>query len=118
MHSNVNPATIDHATGSDDSAKAASNESHGMGLYVFPALLVLVFVLGWLFVFWLLHEDQDVQSLVQGLQQPGRRSWQKAYALSFTLQDATKTLTDKIIDKTMTKLMGAFERELDAHIRK
>ena len=43
---------------------------------------------------------------------------QKAYALSFVLQDNTKTLTDKIIDKTMIKLMGAFEKELGAHIRK
>ncbi len=43
---------------------------------------------------------------------------EKAYALSFVLQDPTKTLTDKIIDKTMTKLMGAFEKELGAHIRK
>ena len=43
---------------------------------------------------------------------------EKAYALSFVLQDDTKTLTDKIIDKTMTKLMVAFENELGANIRK
>ena len=42
----------------------------------------------------------------------------KAYALSFTLQDKTKTLTDKIIDKTMDKLMKAFENEIGAIIRK
>ncbi len=42
----------------------------------------------------------------------------KAYALSFTLQDDTKTLTDKIIDKTMSKLMQAFEKEIGAVIRK
>ncbi|WMN07502.1 phenylalanine--tRNA ligase subunit beta [Marivirga arenosa] len=42
----------------------------------------------------------------------------KAYALSFTLQDKTKTLTDKIIDKTMDKLMKAFEKEIGAVIRK
>ncbi|RUA35556.1 MAG: phenylalanine--tRNA ligase subunit beta [Bacteroidetes bacterium] len=42
----------------------------------------------------------------------------KAYALSFTLQDKTKTLTDKIIDKTMEKLMKAFENEIGAIIRK
>ncbi|MDN4164850.1 phenylalanine--tRNA ligase subunit beta [Cytophagales bacterium LB-30] len=42
----------------------------------------------------------------------------KAYAISFTLQDAEKTLTDKVIDKTMEKLMGAFESELGAIIRK
>ncbi|GAB3342381.1 phenylalanine--tRNA ligase subunit beta [Marivirga atlantica] len=42
----------------------------------------------------------------------------KAYALSFTLQDKSKTLTDKIIDKTMNKLMQAFEKEIGAVIRK
>lgn len=42
----------------------------------------------------------------------------KAYALSFILQDKTKTLTDKIIDKVMNKLMHIFENELDAMIRK
>lgn len=43
---------------------------------------------------------------------------QKAYAISFYLQDFEKTLTDKVIDKTMKKLMGGFERELGAIIRK
>ncbi len=43
---------------------------------------------------------------------------QKAYAVSFYLQDQEKTLTDKVIDKTMKKLMGGFERELGAIIRK
>lgn len=43
---------------------------------------------------------------------------QKAYALSFYLQDQEKTLTDKVIDKTMKKLMMGFERELNALIRK
>ena len=42
----------------------------------------------------------------------------KAYALSFTLQDEQQTLTDKVIDKTMQRLMAAFERELGAVIRK
>ncbi len=42
----------------------------------------------------------------------------KAYALSFTLQDAEKTLTDKVIDKTMNKLIQVFEQELGAVIRK
>lgn len=42
----------------------------------------------------------------------------KAYALTFTLQDKSKTLTDKIIDKTMNKLMQAFEKEIGAVIRK
>lgn len=42
----------------------------------------------------------------------------KAYAISFYLQDQEKTLTDKVIDKTMKRLMGGFERELGAIIRK
>ena len=42
----------------------------------------------------------------------------KAYALSFTLQDQHKTLTDHLIDKTMDKLMHALQQELNATIRK
>ena len=42
----------------------------------------------------------------------------KAYALGFTLLDETKTLTDEEIDKTMTRLMSAFEQTLGAVIRK
>ena len=42
----------------------------------------------------------------------------KAYALSFTLQDQEKTLTDTLIEKTMNKLMSTLERELNATIRK
>lgn len=42
----------------------------------------------------------------------------KAYALSFTLQDANQTLTDKQIDKVMSKLMLSFEQKLGALIRK
>ncbi|MEO9966246.1 MAG: phenylalanine--tRNA ligase subunit beta [Reichenbachiella sp.] len=42
----------------------------------------------------------------------------KSYALSFILQDENKTLTDKIIDKTMNGLIARFEKELNAIIRK
>jgi phenylalanyl-tRNA synthetase beta chain len=42
----------------------------------------------------------------------------KAYALSFTLLDETKTLTDQEIEKTMERLMNAFEKQLGAVIRK
>lgn len=42
----------------------------------------------------------------------------KAYALGFTLQDDEKTLTDQEIEKTMTRLMAAFEQKLGAIIRK
>ncbi|MBS1487240.1 MAG: phenylalanine--tRNA ligase subunit beta [Bacteroidetes bacterium] len=42
----------------------------------------------------------------------------KAYALGFTLQDDTKTLTDEEIEKVMSKLMNAFESKMGAVIRK
>lgn len=42
----------------------------------------------------------------------------KAYALSFILQDARQTLTDKVIDRAMQRLMTSFEKELGAIIRK
>jgi phenylalanyl-tRNA synthetase beta chain len=42
----------------------------------------------------------------------------KSYALSFLLQDEEKTLTDKQIDSVMSKLIGIFEKELGAEIRK
>ncbi|WP_420385326.1 phenylalanine--tRNA ligase subunit beta [Roseivirga sp.] len=43
---------------------------------------------------------------------------EKAYAISFFLQDQSQTLTDKVIDKTMQRLMTAFEKDLGATIRK
>ncbi len=42
----------------------------------------------------------------------------KAYALGFVLLDVTKTLTDEEIDKTMNKLISAFEQKMGALIRK
>jgi phenylalanyl-tRNA synthetase beta chain len=42
----------------------------------------------------------------------------KSYSVSFILQDPEQTLTDKVIDKTMEKLMQRFEKELKAIIRK
>ena len=41
----------------------------------------------------------------------------KSYALSFTIQDERKTLTDKQIDKIMKKLQQNFEREFGASLR-
>lgn len=41
----------------------------------------------------------------------------KAYALSFYLQDQENTLTDKVIDKTMSKLIQAFQDQVGAIIR-
>ncbi|SHE40670.1 phenylalanyl-tRNA synthetase beta subunit [Mariniphaga anaerophila] len=42
----------------------------------------------------------------------------KSYAVSFILRDDSRTLNDKQIDKTMKKLVAAFERELGAELRK
>ena len=44
---------------------------------------------------------------------PGKKS----YALSFMLQDKTKTLKDKQIDKIMNNIMQVFEKELGAKVR-
>lgn len=41
----------------------------------------------------------------------------KSYAVSFTLQDTNGTLTDKQIDKIMSKLKNNYERELSAELR-
>jgi len=41
----------------------------------------------------------------------------KSYAVSFTLRDAKKTLTDKQIDATMERLQKAFQTELGAELR-
>ena len=41
----------------------------------------------------------------------------KSYAVSFTLQDKNKTLTDKEIDKFMSKLQKRFEKEIGAELR-
>jgi phenylalanyl-tRNA synthetase beta chain len=45
--------------------------------------------------------------------EPGKKS----YAVSFILLDEEKTLTDKVIEKTMTRLMEAYQKELKAAIR-
>ncbi|WP_440133250.1 phenylalanine--tRNA ligase subunit beta [Chitinophaga sancti] len=42
----------------------------------------------------------------------------KSYAVSFTFQDAQKTLTDKEIDAVMEKLIKTFQTQLQAEIRK
>jgi phenylalanyl-tRNA synthetase beta chain len=41
----------------------------------------------------------------------------KSYAVSFIFRDDEKTLTDKIIDKSMKRLLAAFEKEINASIR-
>lgn len=42
----------------------------------------------------------------------------KSYSISFILQDEQQTLTDKVIDKTMQRLIATYEREFEAVIRK
>jgi phenylalanyl-tRNA synthetase beta chain len=41
----------------------------------------------------------------------------KSYSVKFILEDKEKTLTDKVIDKTMNRLIRAFESDLHALIR-
>jgi len=42
----------------------------------------------------------------------------KSYAISYMFEDATKTLKDKDVDKIMKKIMGSYEHQLGAEIRK
>jgi phenylalanyl-tRNA synthetase beta chain len=41
----------------------------------------------------------------------------KSYAMSFMLLDENKTLTEKVIDKTMGKIQRAFEQQFGARLR-
>jgi phenylalanyl-tRNA synthetase beta chain len=41
----------------------------------------------------------------------------KQYALSFVLLDTQKTMTDKVIEKTMSKIQTAIEQQLNATLR-
>jgi len=41
----------------------------------------------------------------------------KSYALSFTLQDQNKTLTDKQVDKVMNSIQSEFEKSFGAQLR-
>lgn len=44
-------------------------------------------------------------------------SGKKSYAISFTLSDEKKTLTDKQIDKIMGRLLATYQKELAAELR-
>ncbi|RED49279.1 phenylalanine--tRNA ligase subunit beta [Seonamhaeicola aphaedonensis] len=61
-----------------------------------------------------LLKDVDLFDVYQGKNLPKGK---KSYAISFTLQDENKTLTDKQIDKIMNKLQANFEKELGAELR-
>jgi phenylalanyl-tRNA synthetase beta chain len=56
----------------------------------------------------------NVFDVYEGTNLEGRKS----YSISFILQDDQQTLTDKVIDKTMSRLIANYERELNAIIRK
>ncbi len=61
-----------------------------------------------------LLKDVDLFDVYQGKNLPKGK---KSYAVSFTLQDENKTLTDKQIDKIMKKLQANFEKQLGAELR-
>ncbi len=61
-----------------------------------------------------LLKNIDLFDVYQGNNLPEGK---KSYAVSFTIQDATKTLTDVQIDKIMSKLQKNFETELEAVLR-
>lgn len=56
----------------------------------------------------------NVFDVYEGANLEGRKS----YSISFILQDDQQTLTDKMIDKSMSRLISTYERELNAVIRK
>ncbi|WP_281335818.1 phenylalanine--tRNA ligase subunit beta [Flavobacterium eburneipallidum] len=61
-----------------------------------------------------LLKDISLFDVYQGKNLPEGK---KSYAVSFTIQDATKTLTDVQIDKIMDKLQKNLEAELGASLR-
>ncbi len=62
----------------------------------------------------LLLKEVQLFDVYQGKNLPEGK---KSYAVSFTIQDATKTLTDVQIDKIMSKLQHNLESELGAVLR-
>jgi phenylalanyl-tRNA synthetase beta chain len=61
-----------------------------------------------------LLKDINLFDVYQGEKLPKGK---KSYALSFTIQDSSKTLTDEQIDKVMSELQKNFENELGAVLR-
>ena len=62
-----------------------------------------------------LLRDLQVFDVYEGDRLPADK---KAYAISFLLQDTSQTLTDKVIDSTMSRLQQQLERQLGATIRR
>ncbi|CDF78826.1 phenylalanyl-tRNA synthetase beta chain [Formosa agariphila KMM 3901] len=61
-----------------------------------------------------LLKEVNLFDVYQGKNLPNGK---KSYAVSFILQDEQKTLTDKQIDKIMSKLQSSFENKLGAELR-
>jgi len=61
-----------------------------------------------------LLKEVDLFDVYQGKNLPKGK---KSYAVSFIIQDENKTLTDKQIDKIMSKLKANFEEQLGAELR-
>ena len=61
-----------------------------------------------------LLQSVDLFDVYQGNKLPSDK---KSYAISFVLQDETKTLNDKQIDKIMQRLRHSFEKSLKAELR-
>jgi phenylalanyl-tRNA synthetase beta chain len=61
-----------------------------------------------------LLREVDLFDVYQGGKLPTGR---KSYALSFTLQDPERTLTDEQVEKSMGRIRSALERELGAELR-
>jgi len=61
-----------------------------------------------------LLKEVDLFDVYQGKNLPKGK---KSYAVSFTIQDENKTLTDNQIDKIMGKLQANFEQQLGAELR-
>ena len=61
-----------------------------------------------------LLKEVDLFDVYEGDKLPDGK---KSYAVSFLLQDETKTLADKQIEKIMHKLQQTFEKNLKATLR-
>ncbi|MCB0474662.1 MAG: phenylalanine--tRNA ligase subunit beta [Flavobacteriaceae bacterium] len=61
-----------------------------------------------------LLQSVDLFDVYQGDKLPENK---KSYAVTFVLQDKSKTLNDKEIDNVMQKLTAAFEKQLNAELR-
>lgn len=61
-----------------------------------------------------LLQDVTIFDVYQGKGVPENK---KSYAVSFILQDAENTLTDKKIDKVMRNIIGAYQKQIGAELR-